>query len=97
MTWLNPSQTYTWIRSYLFLSVLVCHLVRDKTNPEPVLRVEDSPEIGTRSCTLSALRIRCSDNATTCWHQKMSLFPQPHFTDVILHLKAHKKAAVKRR
>ena len=43
--------------------------------------------MGTRNCTPSALRIRCKDKATTCWHQNISLFPQPHLTDVILHLK----------
>lgn len=44
------------------------------------------PEIGTLSSTLSAFLIRYRDRATTCWHQKISLFPHPHLTEVILHL-----------
>lgn len=50
-----------------------------------------SPEMGTRSRTLSALRMRYSDSATTCWHQKMSLVSQEHVTLVILHLRANKE------
>ena len=50
-----------------------------------------TPEIGTLSSTPSAFLMRYRDSATTCWHQKMSLFPQPHLTDVILHLQQQKK------
>ena len=42
-------------------------------------------EIGSRNCTIFARRILYNDSATTCWHQKMSLFPHVHLTDVILH------------
>ena len=42
--------------------------------------------MGTRRVTRSALRMRKSARATTCWHQKMSRVSQLHVTDVILHL-----------
>lgn len=34
---------------------------------------------------MTDLLILYKDKATTCWHQKISLFPQEHLTDVILH------------
>lgn len=52
------------------------------------------PEIGTLSSTLSAFLIRYRDRATTCWHQKISLFPHPHLTEVILHLRNKTQSSV---
>lgn len=86
---IHSHETYDLIKQVIYVR-WTCLYWEKRTNTRTVFNVMITqnasylPDIGTRSLTVSAFRMRWMANATTCWHQKMSWVSQVQVTAVIL-------------